>query len=202
MLPSWIVFVGAGISVLGAISYIRLVLAGEAQPNLVTWSMWAIAPLTAFVIELQEGVGVSSTMTLIIGLIPCAVLLAGWHSKSMIWKLGPFDLACGFLSVVGLIVWLASDQATLGLLAQVTADTVAAFPTLRKSFFTPESEGQGPYLTGTLNAGLTMLTLHHWTTAEVAFPLAIFVADIIIWLFILTKVGTRFRVTPANSANL
>ena len=198
MLPSWSVFIAAAISVVGATTYIRKVLSGEAQPNRVTWIMWAVAPLLAFVIEVQEGVGLASTMTLMVGLIPCAVLVASWKSKSAVWNLGPFDLFCGVLSVVGLVIWLASDQPTLGLLAQVAADTVAALPTLRKAFFSPQSEAQGPYVTGTINAGITMLTLHEWTTAGVAFPLAIFVADIIIWLLILTKVGQRFATTTTK----
>jgi hypothetical protein len=83
-------------------------------------------------------------------------------------------------------------------MAQVAADTVAALPTLRKAFFSPQTEAQGPYITGTINAGITMLTLHEWTTAGVAFPLAIFGADIIIWLLILTKVGQRFATSATK----
>lgn len=198
MIPSWTVFIAAGISLIGATTYIRKVLRGEAQPNRVTWIMWAVAPLTAFVIELQEGVGLASTMTFMVGAIPVAVLIASWKSKSAVWNLGFFDLVCGVLSVIGLVTWLASDQPTLGLMAQVIADSVAALPTLRKSFLYPETEAQGPYLTGTINATITMLTLKEWTTAGVAFPLAIFIADILIWLFILTKVGRRFAKTPVE----
>jgi hypothetical protein len=96
------------------------------------------------------------------------------------------------------VIWLASDQPTIGLIAQVAADTLAALPTLKKAFFSPQTEAQGPYVTGTINATITLLTLHEWTTAGVAFPLAIFGADVIIWLLILTKVGQRFAPTATK----
>lgn len=192
MLPGWFVFIGAAFSVAGALGYIRDVLRGETAPNRVTWIIWGVAPLIAFVIEVQEGAGLASVMTLVIGLVPIAVLVASTRNAQAMWNLGPFDITCGAMSVFGLIVWLASSQPTVGLVAQVLADTVAALPTLRKAWTNPETESAAVFYAGAANGGITLLTLNQWTTAGALFPFAIFAMDIVIGALVSFKIGKRF----------
>ncbi|MBU6233707.1 MAG: hypothetical protein KJS64_05600 [Acidobacteria bacterium] len=191
VLPSWFVFVGAAFSVGGAFGYIRDVLRGETAPNRVTWILWAAAPLLAFVIEVQEGAGLASVMTLVIGLVPIAVLLASTRNPQSVWKLGPFDVTCGVISIFGLIIWLASSQPTIGLIAQVAADSVAALPTLRKAWVNPSSESAVVFYAGAANGGITLLTLDRWTTAGALFPLAIFLVDVVIGVVVSFELGKK-----------
>ena len=191
MIPAWCVFIGVAFSLVGAVSYVRAVLRGEAAPNRVTWVIWAVAPLLGFIIEIQEKVGLASVMTLVLGLVPIAVLLASTRNQQAMWKVGPFDVICGATSVFGLVIWLASSQPMVGLIAQVAADSIAALPTVRKAWSHPSSESSAVFYAGAANGGITLLTLKEWTTAGVLFPLAIFVADLLIGLFITTRIGER-----------
>lgn len=191
MLPTWFVFIGAAFSVAGAFGYIRDVLRGDTAPNRVTWILWGAAPLLAFIIEVQEGAGLASVMTLVIGVIPIAVLLASTRNPKSMWNLGPFDITCGAISIFGLVVWLASSQPTVGLVAQVVADSVAALPTLRKAWMSPASESAAVFYAGAANGGITLLTLDQWTTAGALFPLAIFLVDIVIGVVVSYEVGKK-----------
>lgn len=179
VIPSWFVFVGAALSLAGAASYIRAILHHDSEvvPNRVTWILWGVAPVLAFVIEIQQHVGLASVMTLVLGVVPFAVLAASAKSHTGSWQIGPFDVACGVLSVIGIVVWLSSHQPTLGLIAQVAADSVAALPTVRKAWLHPASEAPLTFLSGSANATLTLLTLHEWTTAGALFPVAILCAN-------------------------
>jgi len=44
-------------------------------------------------------------MTLMLGLVPCAVVVESFRNPHGVWKLGAFDTVCGAVSVGGLIFW-------------------------------------------------------------------------------------------------
>jgi len=193
MLPSWVLIIGAVLSVTGTWNYVVETLRGNTQPNRVTWVLWGLAPLLAFIIEVQQHVGVSSLVTLLFGVLPVFVLIASVKNPHGVWKVSPFDWFCGAISIVGIVVWLLSNHPTFGLVAQVAADVAAGLPTLRKAVLNPATESPFAFFTGVVNASLALLVLKHWTTAGALFPLSILVMNFIILVFILTKWGTRLQ---------
>jgi hypothetical protein len=136
-------------------------------------------------------VGLAAVMALVFGLIPVVVLAASFHDPSSVWKVSYFDVCCAAVSIGGLVVWLVVHQATIGLISFVAADAVAAIPTLRKSITDPASESSWSFLGGVIFAGITLLTLKHLTTTGILFPLSVLVMNSFIWLFIVTKMGTK-----------
>jgi hypothetical protein len=187
------VFLGSLISLSGAAVYVRDTWRGETAPNRVTWTLWGVEPLLAFVVERQEHVGLASVMTLVLGLVPIVVVAVSFHDPRSVWRIGRFDVACGLISVVGLVVWVSSNEPTVGLVSFVAADAMAALPTLRKSILEPSSESGWTFLTGVLFAGITLLTLPHWTTAGALFPTSILTMNTCIWLLVTTHAGPRVR---------
>ena len=175
----------------GVVFYVRDTWRGATAPNRVTWTLWGVEPLLAFAVQRQEHVGWASLMTLVLGLSPIAVLVASFHDPKSVWRIGRFDVVCAVISVVGLVVWVTSHKPTLALVAFVSADAVAALPTLKKSFTHPESESRWNYLSVALFAIITLLTLRQFTTATALFPLSILVMNALIWGLVLSKVGPR-----------
>src|SRR6185437_3311743 len=57
------VYVGSAIGAFGTAVYLRDTLRGTTKPNRVTWLLWAVAPLLATVVELDEGVGLRTLPT-------------------------------------------------------------------------------------------------------------------------------------------
>jgi len=53
MLPSWFAYVAAAMSTVGGFLYIGATLKGQTKPNRVTWSMWALAPILSFFLQMQ-----------------------------------------------------------------------------------------------------------------------------------------------------
>ncbi len=199
MIDPHFVFLGAFISVGGAAIYVRDTWRGSTAPNRVTWTLWAIEPLLAFAVERQAHVGLASIMALVLGVVPIVVLAVSFHDHASVWKVGWFDVSCAAVSLGGLVVWLAVNQATVALVAFVAADAVAGIPTVRKSFREPDSESSWSFLSGLIFAGITLLTLKHLTTAGALFAFSVLVMNIFIWLFIVTKVGTRMKANRLSS---
>jgi hypothetical protein len=187
------VYLAAALSVVGAYGYIRDTLRGNTSPNRVTWSLWGIEGVLAFSVEIQQHVGLAALMTLMLGLVPCAVVVASFRNPNGVWKLGVFDVVCGAVSVGGLIFWAFINEPTVALFSFVVADQMAALPTIRKSWLAPSTESPRLFFLGSANCAITVLTLAKLTTAGALFPGCILVADLIMGLLIVSNVGPRVR---------
>ncbi len=200
MIDARFVLVGSILAIAGSAIYVRDTWRGETAPNRVTWTLWGLEPLLAFGVERQEHVGWASVMTLVLGLMPVAVLIASFHDQRSVWRIGAFDIVCGVISVIGLGFWAASDRPTVALVSFVAADAVAALPTMKKSFTHPSSESRWNFAAAAVFAGLTLLTLHRYTTAGGLFPTSVLAMNTVIFLFISTRVGERLNSTTTMAA--
>jgi hypothetical protein len=169
------VLLGAALSLVGMVQYLRGMFRGEGevQPNRVTWACWALAPLVAFAAELDEGVGLRSAMTFIVGFSPLVIFLASFANRAAYWRIGPFDTACGVLSVAAVAGWALTRSGVIAIVFAIVADAVAGVPTLVKTWRRPETEEPLIFLFAMLNGVIALLTIDRWTTAEAAFPLYI-----------------------------
>ncbi len=196
MFDPHLVFLGAAIGLSGTLFYARDTLRGVTQPNRVTWVLWTIAPMLAFVAEIRQGVGLQSVMTFSVGFGPLVVLAASFANKSAVWSLGPFDIACGIASVCGLVVWVLTSNDTVALISFMAADALAGLPTIVKSWKAPESESVSTYAASLVNALLTLTTVSVAATAVVAFPIQIVIFNVILIVLIGGRLGRRLRREP------
>jgi hypothetical protein len=187
------VILGAAIGSVGMVAYVRDTIRGETQPNRVTWLMWAVAPLLAFAVEVNEGVGLRSLMTFVVGFFPLLIFIASFLNARSVWQIGRLDYACGVLSAAGLAAWLVTRHGTVALWASIGADALAAVPTILKSWRFPETETAAAYAAAGLNAAITLLTVKHVTTAVVAFPAYIVVVAFMETAIIAGRIGPRIR---------
>lgn len=193
MIDPRFVYVAALLSVYGASGYIRDTLRGVTSPHRVTWALWGLEGVLAFVIEIQQHIGLASLTTLMLGLVPCVIVVVSFFNPHGVWRIGTFDVVCGSISLAGLVFWAFVNQPTVALISFVVADQVAALPTIRKSWLAPSTESPRVFFMGVANCGITLWTLKSLTTAGVLFPGIIFVADLVLALLIVTRAGPRFR---------
>jgi uncharacterized membrane protein len=167
------VYVGSAIGALGTAVYLRDTLRGTTKPNRVTWLLWAVAPLLAAAVELDQGVGLRALPTFMVGFMPLLVFLCSFHNRESVWKIRRIDYACGVMSVVGTVVWLVTRNGVLAISAAILADFLAGVPTLMKSWTHPETETVYTYVGAVLSMVILLLTIDHWTFDVAAFPLFI-----------------------------
>ncbi|HXP32875.1 MAG TPA: hypothetical protein VN820_02615 [Acidimicrobiales bacterium] len=191
------VFLGVAIAAVGQLLYVRDTIQGRTQPNRVTWLLWAIAPLLAFAVEVNDGVGLRSLATFMFGFGPLLVFGASFVNPKSVWKLGPLDYTCGAVSLGGTIGWLVTRQGLVALAAALLADALAGVPTLVKSWRRPESESASVYVGAFASAAITLLTVTRVTAAEVAFPLYIVIIALVEVALVAGRLGPRWRRAPA-----
>jgi hypothetical protein len=192
------VYLGAALGSVGSLMYVRDTLRGTTQPNRVTWLLWAFAPLLAFAVELHAGVGLRALTTFVIGFMPLLVFIASFHNSAAVWKIRRLDYVCGAMSLAGTATWLATRNGVVAIVAAIVADFLAGIPTMIKSWLDPESESAMSYVGAVLNAGILLLTVHHWTTDVAAFPLFIFISASVEVLLVGGRLGPRLRRSRAQ----
>ena len=173
MIPVQFVLVGAAFNLVGLSSYVADTLRGRNQPNRVSWFLWALAPLIGFAAEVGQGVGLQSLMTFMVGFGPAVVLCASFVSRHGAARLTRFDLGCGSLSVVALVMWRITGRGDVAIAFSVAADLLAGVPTFRKAYRDPASESWPAFACSGVSAALTLLTITTWTFAAAAFPVYI-----------------------------
>lgn len=189
MLNPNFVIVGVIIVTLGTLSYLVDTLKGRVKPNRVSFFMWSIAPLIAFAAQLRQGVGIQSLMTFSVGFLPLLIFIATFFNKKSEWKLTRFDFVCGFLSVVGLGLWLITRVGNIAIFFSIMADGLAGIPTLVKAYRYPETESAWPWLAAFLNPVFTILTITQWNFAYTALPIYFLLFNGMMYVFVKYKIG-------------
>ena len=189
---NWI-YVGSAIGALGAAVYLRDTLRGTTKPNRVTWLLWAIAPLLAAAVELDEGVGLRALPTFMVGFMPLLVFIGSFHNSASVWQIRRIDYACGLVSVVGTVTWLVTRNGVLAISAAIAADFMAGVPTVMKSWTHPETETVHSYVGAVISMGVLLLTVTHWTFDEVAFPVFILCMASVEVVLVGFEPGPRWR---------
>ncbi len=169
MLPEYFALVGALIASIGGFVYLYETIRGTAQPNRVTWLLWFLLPMIAFVAQRAEGVGTVSWVTFASGFTPLLIVFASFFNRKAYWKTVPLDYACMAFAFVGIALWAITKDANLAILFSIATDFAAGFPTLRKSYTHPETESWSAYAISTLGFSIGMLAIHTWTFANYAF---------------------------------
>jgi hypothetical protein len=168
---------GAVINFVACLGYVRAILKGEATPNRVTWSLWALVPLIAGAAQLSSGVGISTLVVLSVGAGPACVVLASFVRGTGSWQLGPFDYACGACAVAALALWAVSGDPVTAIVLSILGDFAAALPTLRKAWLAPATENRPTYLISFAGMILGILSIQQVTFAAYAFNAYLVVAS-------------------------
>lgn len=176
----------AVISLSGAAAYIRDMYRGKSKPNLVTWGLWAFAPLIATGAALSANADFWATARIFMaGFGPLLVFLAAFLVRQGYWKLSAFDYACGALSLVALGAWLAADSPILAILLAAIADLLASFPTLVKAWKYPETETLYTYFVGLFTASIIIPAIPIWNIENAAFQVYLLVVNTALFLIVL-----------------
>jgi len=193
------VFLGSVIFALGSVPYFLDTIKGKVKPNRVTWFIWSIAPLIAFSAQIKEGVGIhQSLLTFTVGFVPLVIFIASFVNKKSYWQLGRLDLSCGALSLIGLVLWIATGTGLIAIFFAIIADGLAAFPTVIKSFKFPETENWVIYFAASISALITLFTIKVWDFETFAFSLYIFLLTLMLSGLIKFRLGQRIQKSFPN----
>ena len=186
------VYLGAAIFIFGSFDYFLATIKGTVKPNRVTWFIWAVVPLIAFVAQLGEKVNIhQALLTFTIGFVPLLILIASFLNKNSYWKISKRDAVCGILSLCGIGAWLLTGKGLYAIYFAIASDGLAALPTIIKAFKFPETEKWTIYFFNAISAVITLLTITTWNVETFGFPLYSFLVTIVLTVLIKGRIGPR-----------
>ena len=180
MFPEKIIYIGVFINFLSIFWYIKNIAYGSARPNLISWFIWALAPLVGVFLQIKAGAGLSFWGPLMAGLGPVLVIIFSLIRKKSFWKITTFDIICGALSLFALIFYIVTSKLGISIFFAILSDGLAAIPTIVKSWKFPKTEVPLTYFGGIINNALALLIITNWVFAIYSFSIYIIVVNLII----------------------
>jgi hypothetical protein len=193
MLHSNFIIIGTLIGAAGSVAYLIDTVKGKVKPNRVSFLLWSVAPIIAFSAQINQGVGLEALMTFSTGFLPFTVFIASFVNKKAEWKLTVFDLICGILSLVGLVLWIITKVGNIAIFFSIVADGLAAIPTIVKAYNYPDTEIAWPWIATVFGVILTLLTLSTFTFANSGFILYILVVNMLIYILVKFRLGEKLQ---------
>jgi len=198
MIPEYFAYLTIILGLLGIIYYLKDIIYGQTRPNIISWIFWSMAPLVGVYIAYKSGISIPLlASTFMAGFGPLLVVIFLIFNKNFYSKISKFDIFCGILSFVAIIIWITTKNGILSLSFAVLADLFASIPTVIKSWKENSGEHIAPYSFGILNQIITFLIITNFAFLNLAFPLYLIIINIIIIsgvkkhilknLFLLTK---------------
>lgn len=193
MISENFIYLAIVISVIGGLTYFIDTLKGKTKPNRVTWFIWALAPMLAFFASISQGVGLQTATTFLAGFMPLLVFIASFINKNSYWDITKFDIVCGVFALLGIALWLITDEPNLAILMSIFADGMAGLPTIVKSYKEPATESYKVFLGGIIANTITLLTITIWEFQYYAFPLYLLSICSVLFVLIKFRIGPRVR---------
>ena len=187
MLPENIIYLGLLVSLVAYFFYFKNIFYGNTKPNLVSWIIWALAPLIAVFFQLKAGAGLSVLPVFLAGFGPVVVIIVSLFRKNSIWKISQLDIICGILSLLALVFYIFTHNLGISILFAILSDGLAAIPTIIKSWKFPETETSSVYLSGIFNNILGLLIIKNWIFTIYSFGIYNIAINIIIVFSIYRK---------------
>lgn len=131
-----VVLVLATVITIGSVfPYVRDILKGTTKPNIVSWVTWTLLTGIATAAEIAGHQYVTAIFTSSAVLETAIIVLLGLKYGYV--KYTSFDVVCQIGAIIGIILWQIFNSPSLGVIASVAIDFVAAMPTIRHSWMKP-----------------------------------------------------------------
>jgi Na+/phosphate symporter len=150
------------------VPYIFDILSGKARPARSARLMFTVLLLVALL--QQHALGSGWALAVTIGEAIGSVMILVLALQKGVGGLKRTDLICYVLLGLGMLVWLTTRNAVLGLHLTVLTDVVAFMPTLIKTWREPDSETPLFFIAGAVAPLFSMAAAGEYTYAVLLFP--------------------------------
>jgi len=187
MLPEYFALVSTVVVSLGTLQYLWLTLRGEVQPNRLTFFFWGLFPLIIYFAQSSLDVSGVLWITLSVGVLPFAIIVASYVNPSAHWNMLPRDYLLGVMAIIAMVLWYVTDDPLIAIYFALVADLLAGLPTLIKCYTSPQSEDWRPYALNAFGFLIGLLSVQQWVVAEYAFVAYLFLMTALFSLVIVVR---------------
>lgn len=173
------------VSLVAFIPYILAILRGETKPNRATWWIWVMVGFMTGASYYSSGADntIWVPVSYIIGPVAIAILSIQYGEGG--WTM--FDRYCLFGAGASAIFWWLFDSPLVALIINLFIDFMGALPTIRKTYYDPESEDRIAWALFFAGNIVNLFAVEHWAFAIAVYPIYMFFGSGLIAAFIFLR---------------
>jgi hypothetical protein len=139
ILSNWVALVGVAITLWSYVSYYRGMLSGRVSPHGFSWFVWGTLTATGAAAQIWGGGGWGASIMALTSLacFIVAVMSLRYGEK----HIAPSDWVAFVGGLCAIPLWIITDSPLWSVVILAAADTVAYWPSIRKTWHNPENEG-------------------------------------------------------------
>lgn len=170
---------------IGGVPYINDIIKRRVKPHILSWLGWGFITAIGGFAMLAEGstwavalIFANTAMCLIIAFSAMII-------KRGVWSTGIHDYVFFGAGLLGILLWQMLDMPVIALICAILADLAFGIPTIIKTFKDPSTETPFPWAMSVIAEIFGLLALSNFSFHEAAYPVYLFIFDIIVFLLIL-----------------
>ncbi|MBP6060820.1 MAG: hypothetical protein KA515_02370 [Candidatus Pacebacteria bacterium] len=172
--------VAAGLAFVSSYIYIRDIFKGNTKPHTYTWLIWSIATSIAFLGQWISGGGPGSWATGVAALVTIFTLILSLRGDYGTKDITKFDKICLALALVSILPWLLIKSVLWSVILATLIDLIAYFPTMRKTWYAPQSESLGSMYVDAIKHGSSVFSMNNYSLVNCIFPASVLITKFII----------------------
>lgn len=181
------------ITAIAYLPYIFSILEKKTKPDRTTWSVLFLIGIITFLSYRKVGADTTLGVAFVNIIGPFIIFLLslrfgeGWKNKN--------DFRFLILSLLAVILWQIYNSPLIGLVFNLLADFIAFIPTVKKSFYRPETEDLLTWFLFTIGGIFNLFAIRQWEFGIIIYPAYILFAEgsvtiMLIWSFLVK--GKKF----------
>jgi len=167
----------------------------RVKPHIVSWFGWGLTTLLAFFAMSSDIFNWAAYIVLINSIACFSVVVYSLFKKAAVIDFSRLDIAFFLFGIVGIILWQSLDNPDLAILFAIFADLSFGIPTFFKVYKDPKSETHLPWSMSVFSGFLSLFAISYISFTEIAYPVYLFLFDLIIFLVILGYIKKSKKVT-------
>lgn len=167
------------------VPYYRDILKGKTHPHIYSWSLWALLTVLIVALQIKGGAGPAIWVTAAAGLLCVGVVILSLKSGKKDITIA--DKITAVLSLIAIGFWLIADQPVLSIILVIIADSLAFFPTIRKSWHKPHSETLSLYITNGFRFSLGLAAIETYTFLSSSWLVVWVVANVLFSIMLIVR---------------
>jgi hypothetical protein len=167
--------ISAVLVIVANVSYSLDIIKGRVKPHSYTWFIWSVVNGIVLGGQFVSGAGVGALPTLVNEVLTLInFLLSLKYGYRAITRIDTVFLS---IAIAGIMVWLATNDATYSVVIAVGIDIAAFVPTLRKAWIEPKTEAKLLYGANLVRHVFALLSLEAYNVATTLHSIAMLVTN-------------------------
>ena len=172
--------IAAILAFISSFIYIKDIFRGNTKPHTYTWLIWSIVTTIAFFGQWVSGGGPGSWSTGVSALLTTFILILSLRGGYGTKDITNFDKVCLVLSLISILPWLLAKSVLWSVLLATFIDLIAFFPTMRKTWYAPQSESLGSMYVDAVKHSLSMFSMKSYSLINLIYPAAVLFTKFVI----------------------